>query len=412
MSYKTLLRNRDIKRLLENFFSLSILQVLTMFLPLITLPYIMGVIGSSNYGVIILANSFLNYFVTLSDFSFNITATREIAVHRHSRTALIYIYNKVFNTQLFILLVSAIIYFSTVFLYPKFSTEAQVFAFTFIALLGKTIFPDWFFQGVEKMRFITIFNVTTRLLFVVCIFVFVKEEKDYVLHPLFLGLGSLVSGIIAQVYIYKVYQLRYRFIGLPRIFKVMNSNFGIFINQFLPQLYNNSTTLILGVFAVNSTVGVYGAMKAVVDVFVTIVRTISRVFFPFLSRNSRHFVKFSYLIIGTGLLATACILLFSNFIPNYLNVTDDGATSILIVLGLGVPFLAMYQCYGTNYFLVKRKDSIVIRNTFVSSVIGFITSFPLVIIFGGGGAAANLTICRILMGGGLYLKFRREQNKT
>src|SRR5699024_1206795 len=159
--------------------------------------------------------------------------------------------------------------------------------------------------------------------------------------------------------------------------------------------------LILGMFSPNSVVGVYGTMKSIVDVFVTIIRTISRVFFPLLNRNAKYFKRFAQLIISVSIFCWLSILILNKWLPTFFNVYDSQAPQILFILACGLPFLAMYQCYGTNYFLVKRQDAIVVKNTIISSLIGFILSFPLIIFWGGSGAALNLTFCRALMGGGL-----------
>gem|GEM_PF-6145372 len=58
-------------RLADNFFSLSALKVLNLILPLVTLPYLIKVLGFHYYGAIILALSLVAYFQALTDYGFN-----------------------------------------------------------------------------------------------------------------------------------------------------------------------------------------------------------------------------------------------------------------------------------------------------------------------------------------------------
>src|SRR5690554_7538012 len=80
--FKKLTNSEDKKRLLGNFLSLSGLQVFTYILPLITLPYLVRVLGVEKYGLVMFAQSFIMFFNILVDYGFNLSATREIAVNR------------------------------------------------------------------------------------------------------------------------------------------------------------------------------------------------------------------------------------------------------------------------------------------------------------------------------------------
>lgn len=401
----SLAKSKDSKALIENFFSLTVFQFLTMFLPLITLPYLIKVIGIEKYGIIIIANSLILYFTTLTEFSFGVSATRDIATHRNNKSMLNLIYSKVFLSQCLMLLFSLFTFLILIFIVPKFKGEFLVYIFAFLSLIGRTLTPDWFFQGIEKMKYITFCNALTRLVFVICIFVFIKTEEDYYLHPLLLGIGSILGGVISQYVIYKRFEIKLKFVGLSRIRTTLTDNLGLFVNQLLPQLYNNSTTFILGIMTNDVIVGLYGSLKQIVDFLVSIVRIISRVFFPFLTRKPVYFQKFSILFVFGSALMVIPFIIEASFILEFFNIEGPNDVFIFIILLLGVPLLTMYLTYGTNYFLARRKDRIVVNNTLISSLVGVLLCFPLIHYFGALGAALNLTFCRGLMGGGLFGMF-------
>lgn len=74
------------KVLLENFFSLSFLQVANNIFPLIILPYLLSILKPEKYGIIVFANAFIEYFIILTGYSFNLSTTREISVNKEDKT--------------------------------------------------------------------------------------------------------------------------------------------------------------------------------------------------------------------------------------------------------------------------------------------------------------------------------------
>src|SRR5580658_4805632 len=70
------------RRVIGNAVSVMTVQAGTYLLPLINVPYLLRVIGPEHYGLIAFSQAVMTYFVTLNDFGFNLSATRELAVRR------------------------------------------------------------------------------------------------------------------------------------------------------------------------------------------------------------------------------------------------------------------------------------------------------------------------------------------
>ena len=84
----------DIKRykqVIENFFSLSALNAINIVLQLVTLPYIMGVVGEANYGIYSYVFIVIQYIILFSTYGFNYTATKQISENRDDIDAVNYI---------------------------------------------------------------------------------------------------------------------------------------------------------------------------------------------------------------------------------------------------------------------------------------------------------------------------------
>ena len=184
------------KRLLDNFLSLGALQIFSYVIPFITLPYQTRVLGVEKFGLVYFAFAFMAYFDILTDFGFGISATREIAVNRHNKNNIINIFNSVMVIKGLLLTVSFVILLLCIVFIPKMRENYIIFLLSFLMCVGHAIYPVWFFQGMERMKYITCLNILSRIIFMVLIFVFVKQQSDYVIVPLLNSMGFLAAGLI------------------------------------------------------------------------------------------------------------------------------------------------------------------------------------------------------------------------
>jgi len=406
---KNLFTNKIYSSIKENFLSLTILQLFSMLMPLIVLPYIINVLGYELYGTIILAITFISYFQSITDYSFKITATRDIAIHRQSNLRLGIIYSKVMIVKTIFLLLSLLIIVLIVYIYEPFYEYKWVFYATLLSLIGNYLFPDWFFQGIERMKYITIINVLVRLFFTLLVFMFIKDKEDYLLYPIFQGLGFLFAGIFGQIILLKKYKVPFYWINKKHLLASVNNNFPIFINQVFPMLYNNTTSLILGIIEGNTLLGIFNAVKKIIELIVTMIGVFSRVFFPVLNVKKNMFKTYRKLLLIFVLLAIVFTIIFKSFVFSFLSITMEGKTELLLILLVGVIGYTLYDIYGLNYFIVKKQDKIVMNNTIISSVVGFLLIFPLIKWFGVFGAAINISFSRWLMGGMLFIKYKKNK---
>ena len=403
--FKDLLGNNNARTLISNFFSLSSMQVVGMLLPLVTLPYVLRVVGFEKYGVIVLASSLITYFQSVTDYSFKITATRDVAKFRDSPRKLDLIYSKVLTLKFLLLIVSFLIITAVVFVYPPFREDKLIFFLTMPLLLGHALFPEWFFQGMEEMKYLSFLDIGMKLFFTCCVFIFIRVDEDYWIYPLLHTAGYIGAGSIGQLIMVKKYKLRFSWLKTRSIKNTLKQNFPIFINQFVPTLYNNTTTFLLGIIGSADMVGIYAAIKKIIDLAVRLLSIVSRVFFPFLNRNYKAFSNYRRLILYLSIVLCALIVLSHELLFWYLNIDYSEAFPVLIILVTGILGYSLYDVYGLNYFIVRNEDKLVMRNTLKVSLTGFLLAFPLISFFGILGAAINLSIGRILLGAGIYQKF-------
>ena len=134
----------------------------------------------------------------------------------------------------------------------------------------------------------------------------------------------------------------------------------------------------------------------IVQQFMTI---ISRVFYPFLSRRiDKHdlYVKFNVLVA----LCLSVMLFFGAPLLIRIFFTEEFNDSILVlrILSVSMLFLSLSNIYGTNYMIIEGYERKLRNVTAISSLIGFVLSFPLIYNFDFVGAAITITLTRGILG--------------
>ena len=173
--------NKDATVLLSNFGYLSALQIAGYIFPIITLPYLARVIGVDSFGKIAFASAIMVWFQTVADWGFNFTATRDVAQNRDDKEKVSEIFSNVLWARCLLMIFSFILLLIALFLVPKFRENQTIILITFLIVPGHIMFPDWFFQAMERMKYITILNVLSKLFFTIAVFVFIKEKSDFIL---------------------------------------------------------------------------------------------------------------------------------------------------------------------------------------------------------------------------------------
>lgn len=408
--YLNKLKSSNGKVLLENFISLSALQLAGILLPLITLPYVLRTIGFDKYGLIVFSASLVTYFTSLTDFSFQVTATRDVAVFRNSPKKLDIIYSKVLIIKVFFLLISWGIIGTIVCLVPSFYEYWYIYLYTGISLLGQVLFPEWFFQGIEKMRYITYLNLGIKLFFTLCIFLFIKKESDYWIYPLLQSMGFIGAGIVGQYLLVTKYNLKFVRVSFKSLISTVKSNTSIFISRFVPTLYLNTTVFTLGFFVDKASLGVFNSIRSINTMQYSILGSLTTAFFPFIVREKHRFNLFLKIAIVLVLSMIVGSVIAKPLIYWYINLQSSEYDFMYYILLVGLFYICIERIFSTNFLLPLRKDKEAMKITLIASIIGFLMLYPLIKYFGINGGAIVISTSQTIMGLGsffYYLKFKK-----
>jgi PST family polysaccharide transporter len=409
MFYKVekILLSPTYKTLVENFLSLSFLQVANYILPLITLPYLVRVLGPEKYGLIAFAQAFIGYFQILTDYGFNLSATREISINRENKEKVSEIFSSVMVIKFGLLLISLALMSVIVFSFNKFKEDWLIYYLTFGMVLGNTLFPVWFFQGMEKMKFITFLNIIAKSIFTVCIFIFIKRISDYVYVPLLNSLGFIVAGVLALWIVFKDFGVFFRIPSFEDLKYHLKEGWHVFVSLVFITGYTNSRIFAVGLFSPNNAITGYYAiaekLMGIVQTFplVSVIQTL----YPRLSKiYAENKLKAKFIVDKLQRYTTIAHLIicitFFLIAPKVVEIVA-GNYYVETVLAFRLLLIAVLfinaNAFRVNFLLVSGNADIFAKIHLVMGSVGSIMVFLFCYFFSYIGTAISIILIALIV---------------
>jgi len=383
MNFPILKLDADKKRLLENFAFLSLLQGVNYVLPLTILPYLVRTLGPEEFGLISFAQVFTQYFNILTDYGFNLSATREISIHRENKDKISEIFSSVIIIKFALLILSFVIMSVVVFSFERFKRNWLVYYLTFGTVVGQVLLPVWFFQGMEKMRYITFLNITAKLIFTVSIFAFVHRASDYLYVPLINSLSSCIVGVLSLRIVFKNFGLSFKIPKMIAIKHQLTEGWYTFISSIAISLYTISNTFILGLLTNDTIVGYYSAAEKIVRAVQGFLNPISQTIYPYISKlvkesekkGIQFIQKVTFLIGSVSFILSVGIFISASLIVKFL-LGDQYTRSIVVLKILSfLPFIiALSNVFGIQTMLNFNHKEAFSKILISASVINILLS--------------------------------------
>jgi len=251
----------SVRRIAKNFFSLSIGQIISQFVTFLAVVYLARVLGTANFGKLSFAQATVTYFLLISELGLSTLGIREVARHRDKL-------NNYVDNILTLRLCLAFFSFCLLLLFTVLINKSIEIKYLII-FYGLSLFPsallmEWFFQGVEKMEFVGVSKILNRSLYVILVFILIKNNKQLLLVP-YLWLAGIISsvGFLLCIFIKQVGRMKLVF-NFPFWKELLYTALPMGFAWMMIQIYNNFDTIMLGFMKTDEVVGWYNAAYKVI----------------------------------------------------------------------------------------------------------------------------------------------------
>lgn len=403
------------KKLAGNFVSLTIVQGISILFPLIIFPYLLRVLGVEGFGVFTLIQTFIMYFDLLVSFGFGLTATQQIAAKKDDATSVNHIITGVYVIKLLLFGLSLIVYLVAAIFIPYVTENLLLVFVASLYLLGNLIMPDWFFQGIQKMKTISVAALLARCISLLLIFLLVKEKSDIVYAILAMGVGNVIAGIVGFALLFRFHPYKWAFPGMAFLKAQFKESGFVFSSIILAPFYSSVNIFILQFFSNPLTVGYYAVAEKIFTAVSMFTAIVNRTFYPHLAQLWEKSIKAyreNVQKISVGFIlafAAIAIILFAGAEPilrivagNKSETDINQMAHLLRILCIGLIYSPFVSFFFQLMVLQGQKKETV-PNIVITVLINLVTASLAAKYFGATGMAINLCLIMLLIA---YLNYR------
>lgn len=255
------------QQVVKNIGFLGISQAANYLLPLVTIPYITRIVGPQNYGLLELAATTMLYFSAVVIYGFSFTATRKIAAFSTNAKRVARVFSTVLYTRLLLFALVTVVFLLVLFTVPKFQQHQRLFLFAFPIVLGWALYPEFLFQGLQKLSVVALANLGVKVLAALLIFLLLHQAQHFYLVVVINAVAQIAIALATLTYAFKIYPSLQLHRPNFRIVKIyLKSGWYLFLSHFFTRVYTFGAILFLGFLLSEQELGFYAAAAKLIIV--------------------------------------------------------------------------------------------------------------------------------------------------
>lgn len=280
------------KSLVKNSIFNTIYTVLNILFPLITSAYVARVILTEGVGKVAYAQSIVSYFILAAFLGIPSYGLREIARIKDDKERKSKLFSELVSLNFLSTTLAIILYILTITLVPSFHDEVSLYIACGSLIVLNYFNIDWLYQGEEEYVYIVCRSLLIKAISIICLFLFVKKQEDYILYAWILTCATGGNYIFNAIHSRKYVRICFTNLNLQQHVKpVMIFAGGVVLSN----LYSNIDTIMLGIMMSDHSIGVYTYANKIIQLSISICISVTAAFSPrlsyFYANNKEQFNK-------------------------------------------------------------------------------------------------------------------------
>ena len=229
------------------------LQILKYLFPLLLIPYLTRILGTEGYAVYAYVLSFMGVVQTIADFGFTLSGTKKVVDLRGDTAALSRLVGAITAARLMLLCGLFFCVMVVTRFIPIMAENTVYVIWAFFATAGRTVLPDFIFQGNERMGPLTTRYFASKGVQVALTILLVRGPGDLIL----VAVADVLSEIVDIAWSYRA-QKRLFGVGIARptfkeSFEELRVSAIYCVSNVSSSLFSGFTTVIIGLAITSKT---------------------------------------------------------------------------------------------------------------------------------------------------------------
>lgn len=368
----------------KNFAYQTAYQLLLIILPLITAPYIARTIGPNGVGEYSYTYSIVSYFALFAKLGIDVYGNRSIAIIRDDQDRLNQTFSDILLVHIAISTLVLLLYF--LFLLTVHTVHKTVSYIQCFYVIAELVQVNWLFFGLEKFKITVIRNAIIKLITVLLIFLFVKDEDDVFIYCAILSISAALSEIVIWVYVPKYVSF------VKPNFRMAIKHIAPMISFFIPSiavsLYKVMDKIMLGSMTDSVVLGFYENSEKVTAIGLTVVTALGTVMMPRMANlaskgnkeESRKItgLTIKYVSILSIAMAFGIAAVSNVFAPVFYGERFSACSVLMMGLSISIPFTAFANVIRTQYLIPNHRDRVYQLSVISGAIVNLAINWTLI----------------------------------
>lgn len=405
------------KSLKKNYLYNLTITVSSMIFPLITFPYAARIMMADGIGQVNFFSSIISYISLFTCLGIPLYAVREIAKVRDNLNKLVHTTTEILLLHLCLTFLGYLVVLVIAFCVDKVSVDIPLFLLLSTSLLFTALGCDWFYQGMEDFKYITIRALIVRCISVILLFLLVHTKEDIYWYAFCTVAGTVGSNLYNFIRLRK--QVNFRIVKFKElnIRRHIYPTLKIFALNIVISIYVNLDTVMLGFLSTNSAVGYYSGATKLTKILLGIASSLQTAMIPrcsyLLNSDSLdEFYKVVQKVVDFIVAITIPIsIILAMAAPSIITIfCGPSYEPAILTLEILAPIIFLISMSGIPCFQIlypMGKENIAIMSTATGAIVNFSLNMLLIPMFQDKGAAIATLIAETIVTITMFLYGRK-----